>query len=84
LYRIRTYDEVLEQVAALPEAALVSYAEALGVMELAPWNGEPAHEDNPKGALRQLVFGATGMGMVTYLILEDQRLVDVVLVTWLG
>ena len=72
------------QVAALPNDALASYAQVLGVLELVPWNGDPYKKDNPEGNLRQLIFGSGGEGFVTYLILEDQRLVDVLKVLWAG
>jgi hypothetical protein len=84
LYRVQTYEEAFEQVAALPDHALALYAEAFGVLELAPWNGEPYHEAKPDGVVRQLVFGAEGRGFVIYLILEDQRRVDVLQVVWVG
>ena len=38
----------------------------------------------PGGEVRQLVFGSEGRGMVTYLVLEDQQLVDVLVVQWVG
>jgi hypothetical protein len=34
--------------------------------------------------MRELVFGATGEGTVTYLLLEQQREVHVLLVQWIG
>jgi hypothetical protein len=60
LYRIRTYAEAQEQVEALPDDALTSYAQTLGVLELAPWNGHPHNEDKPDCEVRQFVFGASG------------------------
>ncbi len=33
--------------------------------------------------MRTLAFGATGQGLVTYLVLDDQRRVDVLDVVWL-
>ena len=74
----------MEQIDALPTAALVGYAEALGVMKLVPWNGAPINKANPGGEVRQLVFGPRGHGLVTYLILEDQCRVDVLEVQWAG
>jgi hypothetical protein len=62
----------------------VPYAQVLGVLEVAPWNGAPYNRSKPDGNLRQLVFGASGNGIVTYLILDDQRLVDVLKVQWTG
>lgn len=55
-----------------------------GVLELVPWHGHPHHEENPKGALRQLVFGPDNHGILIYLILEDQLYVDVLEVLWAG
>ena len=42
----------------------------------------PRNKGNSGGAVRQLPFGQ--LGMITYLILEDQRRVDLLLVTWAG
>lgn len=47
----------MAQIDALPHAALLGFAEALGVMKLVPWNGRPLNDTNPSGAVRQLVFG---------------------------
>lgn len=74
---------MLEQVAALPAVALRAYAEALDVLEVAPWNGRPYNEATPDGLMRELVFGGHGEGTVTYLILEDQREVHLLLVQWI-
>lgn len=41
MYRVITYGEALEQITALPDEALNGYAEVLGVLELAPWSGQP-------------------------------------------
>jgi hypothetical protein len=84
VYRIVTDSTVLDQLAALPTGALPYYAEVLDVLELAPWNGRPYNEDKPDVPMRELVFGATGEGTVTYLILEQQREVHVLLVQWIG
>lgn len=84
MYTVEPYPDVEEQTAALPEAARAGYDEAVKVMELAPWNGRPYNDDMPNGSMRQLVFGPGGNGMATYLILEDQRRVDVLRVQWVG
>lgn len=73
MYGLVVYSEAREQVAALPDEALGGYVEVLGVLELAPWSGEPQHESNPGAAVRRWVFGPEGAGQVVYLILEDQR-----------
>ena len=82
MYRVITYGEAFEQIAALPDEALGGYAEVLGVLELAPWSGLPQHKGNPNGAVRQWLFGSHGAGQVVYLILEQQREVHVLLVQW--
>lgn len=76
------YPEAVEQLAALPVAALADYAQVQTVLGLVPWNGDPLNAKNPDGAVRTMPFGAAGM--VIYLILEDQRRVDVIELFWLG
>jgi hypothetical protein len=71
-----------QQIAALPQSALSPLADAVTALELVPWNGLPLNRTNPDGAVRQLPFG--GLGMITYLVLEDQRRVDLLMVTWAG
>jgi hypothetical protein len=80
MYRIVTDGVVAHQINALPGAALAGYAQALAVLELVPWNGDPINADNPEGNVRVLPFGDAGM--VIYLILADQRRVDVLEVVW--
>ncbi len=84
MYGLVVYPEAQEQVAALPDEALEGYAKVLGVLELAPWSGEPQHKSNPDAVVRRWVFGPEGAGQVVYLILEDQREVHLILVLWLG
>jgi len=84
VYRVRIYPEARDAIASLPGVALAGYAEALGVMKLVPWSGESINKVNPGGEVRQLVFGPGARGMVTYLVLEDQQLVDVLEVQWVG
>jgi hypothetical protein len=82
LYTVETDGRAKDQVDALPAEALAAYAELRVVLETAPWSGRPYHRDNPQGAVRARSFGTHGM--VVYLILEDQRRVDVLLVQWVG
>jgi hypothetical protein len=82
VYRVNPYEEAMASIEALPYVAALGYAEALGVLKLAPWSGKPLREDNPDGNIRTLAFGPGGL--VTYLILEDQRRVDVLQVHWVG
>ena len=83
MYRIRTDPLAREQIAALPDEALEPYAQVLGVLELVPWNSHAHNEGNPKGALRQLIFGLRNQGVAIYLVLDDQLLVDVLEVLWI-
>ncbi|WP_300007600.1 hypothetical protein [Pseudonocardia sp.] len=70
-------------IAALPATALPALAEALAVLELVPWNGRSVNPElNPDGPVRNLPFGAAGMP--TYLIVERDQRVDVLLITWAG
>ena len=71
-----------DAIAALPAEALLALAEALAVLELAPGGaGRSVNPDlNPDAAVRNLPFGGTGM--ITYLVLERDRRVDVLLITW--
>ena len=46
--------------------------------------GEPASAANPDGAVRFFAFGADGgSGFVYYLILDDQRRIDLLQLLWL-
>lgn len=84
MYRIVVYPEAQEQIAALPDTALVGYAEIISVLEVLPWNGPPHHRSNPDGAVRRWHFGPMAAGQVVYLIVEDLHEVHVLLVQWLG
>jgi hypothetical protein len=80
MYQIDTDPQAMDQLRALPEEALLPYAELLNVLELVPWRGDSIAKNNPDGAVRTMPFGRRGM--VTYLILEDQLRVDVLIVNW--
>jgi hypothetical protein len=82
VYRVETDEQAQEQVDALPAEALAAYAELRVMLETAPWNGRPYHRENPRGAVRAQPFATYGLAV--YLILEDRRRVDVLLVQWLG
>ncbi|MGH3975556.1 MAG: hypothetical protein ACRDS9_19830 [Pseudonocardiaceae bacterium] len=82
MYRIVVDQETEEQIDALPYEALAPLAELLDVLTIAPWNGDPINNSNPGGPLRMWPFGIAGI--LTYLILEDQRRVDLVRVVWVS
>lgn len=84
MYRVVTYPDAAAQVAALPPDALRRYAEVMVVLEVAPHGGRPYNDDKPDGPMREFVFGAHGEGTTTYLILDRDREVHVLLVQWIG
>lgn len=84
MYRITTDERSQPQIDALPTAAGAPFAEARVVLEVAPWSGDPLIGAKPDGAIRTTVFGPAGEGMITYLILDDQRRVDILDVMWIG
>ena len=65
----------------LPATALLPFAEAMTVLEIGPWSGRPFNRRNPDGAVRALPFA--GDGLITYLILEDHRIVEISSVQWI-
>jgi hypothetical protein len=67
-------------IGAMPTDALSALREAFTVLQTVPWNGTPQNPDNPEGPVRNLAFGSAGL--LTYLILEDEQRVDVLLVAW--
>jgi hypothetical protein len=81
-YRLDIDPVAQAQIRALPSAALVALAEVMSMLELTPWAGRPINEGNPDGNVRVLPFGTAAL--ITYLILEDQRRVDVLEVLWVG
>ena len=82
MYTVETDPEAQRAVEALPARALAAYAEVRVVLEVDPWSGGPLNQQNPKGALRVRPFGSHGQ--VVYLVLDDQRRVDIVLVQGVG
>lgn len=84
MYSIEYLPEVQEQLDALPKEALASFAEVLSMLEVTPWSGDPYSREHPDGSTRAMVFGPDGEGLLSYLILEDQRRVALVIVLWAG
>jgi hypothetical protein len=50
------------------------------LLEVHPWGGDSIHRDNPDGPVRTLPFGPAGM--LSYLILDADRRVDLLEVLW--
>jgi hypothetical protein len=85
VYRVVPDVEVVDQIAALPEDAVRWLAQAIDVLELAPTTaGRPYNAERPEAPMRELMFGPEGAGTITYLLLEDQREVHLLVVQWLG
>jgi len=84
LYTVTTDDQSQQQVDALPAEALAPFAEARATLEVAPWNGAPYHKHRPDSPMRALTFGPAGQGDIVYLILDDRRRVDMLVVVWLS
>lgn len=84
MYRVVVQDEAEPTVAALPADGLTAWFDVLDALETAPWSGDPVRTDNPEGNMRFRYFGPDSAGLVTYLILDRDREVHVVEVTWLG
>lgn len=84
MYEITTDEQSQPQIGALPADALAPFAEARATLELAPWNGQPYHRRRPDSPMRTLTFGRHGEGKIVYLILENQRRVDLLVVLWLA
>ena len=57
MYLVKLPDEVREQLAALPSKALAAFAEAMVVLEVAPWGGDPYNRERPDGNIRTVAFG---------------------------
>jgi hypothetical protein len=83
LYAYDAIPDAVGQVDELPVAALSEYAELIAFLELTPWEGAPYRADKPDGTMRVMPFGKRSQGMTVYVILEEQRRVVVVSVTWL-
>jgi hypothetical protein len=84
VYRVVTDDEVQQQLAALPADALPFVAELRTLLEVDPWAGDPVNDQNPDGPVRVLPFGPAHEGLVAYLVLQEQRRVDLLQIIWLG
>ncbi len=82
MYSVETDGPSQQQIDALPATALAGYAELRVLLETAPWSGQPYNWDNPDSAMRSHTFGT--YGLLVYLVLEDQRRVDVLSVQWAG
>ncbi|WP_433717040.1 hypothetical protein ACQP2U_42540 (plasmid) [Nocardia sp. CA-084685] len=84
MYRYEIVADARAQVDGLPTEALVHYAELIAFLELTPNEGPPYRDDNPDSGMRRMIFGHDGEGLAVYVVLEQDRRVVVVSVTWVG
>jgi hypothetical protein len=76
-------EDVAAAIEALPPELLAPFAELRAALEVAPWTvGNPLVPSNPTG-LRVATIGSDGTGQVVFHILERDRLVPIVQVTFL-
>lgn len=64
MFRVVTYSEAAEQLAALPAHLLADYARVLDAITAAPWDGAPHNANNPDAEVRRWLFGPLGMAQV--------------------
>lgn len=84
MYSYDILPEAREYVDGMPIAALTPYSELIAFVELTPWDAPAYRRDKPDANMRKMLFGRGGEGLAVYLILEEQRRVVVVSVTWIG
>jgi|tagenome__1003787_1003787.scaffolds.fasta_scaffold20870158_2 hypothetical protein len=84
MYLVKLPDEVRVQLAALPATALAAFAEAMVVLEVAPWGGDPYNRERPEASIRTLAFGEHAEGLLVYPIVEHAREVGVIELMWVG
>jgi hypothetical protein len=84
LYTVTTDNQSQQQIEALPAEALAPSVEAGAALEVAPWSGVPHNKQKPDSPIRALTFGPEGQGDMVYLILDDLRRVDILVVVWLS
>lgn len=84
MYCVVTDEHLQRQIDDLPLAAATAFAELRVTLEISPWAGRPINPDNPDGPVRTMTFGPNHQGVAAYLILDGQRRVDLLQITWFG
>ena len=83
MYRVEPVGPDVEaSIEALVPALLADFAELRAALEVSPWTvGTPLVPANPTG-LRVATIGPGGTGQVVYHVIERERLVTIVQVTF--
>ena len=84
MYRIDTEEIAQIQIQALPEHLLPELASLFALLELQPWTGNPYNKERPNANMRVHTTGEGGECDVIYLVLDEQRLVLVLRLSWIG
>lgn len=84
MYAIEVLEEASAQLLEAPAEARHAFVALWDLLELHPWSGDSASREKPDANMRIHSFGERGEGMALYLILEDQRRVAVLQITWFG
>lgn len=82
MYAVSLDAAARQQAETLPVETISSFPELRALLEAAPWSGESLNPDHPKANMLTQAFG--GRGLVTYLVLDEPRVVYIVRVDWLG
>ena len=82
MYHVETDEQAQDQIDALPTTGALAYAELREMLETAPWSGRSFHRRDQRAPMRAHAFGT--YGLVVYVLLEDRRRVNVLLVIWAG
>ncbi|MEV4101022.1 hypothetical protein AB0J42_12230 [Nonomuraea sp. NPDC049649] len=83
MYEVALDPQAERERDGLQPEACAAFMELLAMLEVAPWGGKSFREDRPKGNMLTQPFG-DGLGMATYFVLEERRLVYIVRIAWTG
>lgn len=78
------HDEVRLKAAGLPREAGLAFLEFMAAAELNPWGVNLRPGETRTLNMPNVPFGPGGRGMVSYLIVESDRLLLITDVAWVG
>ncbi|MGW5878241.1 hypothetical protein ACWFMI_17010 [Nocardiopsis terrae] len=84
MYQVDVEEIAQEQIQTLPEHLLSESASLFSLLELQPWSGFPYNKERPDANMRVHTIGVGGECDVIYLVLDDQRRVVVLRLSWLA